>query len=382
MTQIKIALCLFMTAASVFGQADLPVTRTEHYEFHCNTNDVRTLAGQMEQRFAIYDQVFRFEIAKGNLPLRVRAYRDQNRYNDYVASRLETTLPGAVYLHHSRAERRELVICLGNEGGGGSLPFQAFLQFLRAFIPNPPAWIRDGFAVYFSTIEFDDSGELEYNENLSWLYTVKGMKDIPSPAALMAADAPEKIANFQALAWSLVSFFVNSGKGSYFRSLTESLMLLSPSNTAEENAGAIMNRIAAWNSMDEINADYRAYIKSRKSFADLITEGQDAYIAEKPAEAEAAFRGALELMPRHYAPWYYLGLLAYDSGDTQTAEQNYQNAMRFGADTALILYAMGINAAAAGKKNEAAELLRRSVDADPDYRENAETMIRQMEDQP
>ena len=378
----KIALCLFLTAVSAFGQDDLPVTRTDHYELRCDAADARALGRQMEQRFTVYDRLFRFEIAKAALPLKVKTFRDQKRYDDYVAARLETIQPGAAYLHHVQPELRELVIHTGSENR--ALPFQAFLQFLRAFIPNPPPWIRDGFAVYFATVEFDTAvdGGLIYDENLAWLDLVKSMKELPPAAALMAANAPEKIANFQPLAWSLVSFFVNSGKGGYLRSLMEGLMLLSLTNSAEENAEAIINRIAAWNNMNELNADYRAYIKSRKSFSELMDEGQDAYVKAMPQKAEAAFRSAMELMPRHYAPWYYLGLLAYDAGDTKTAEQNYQKALRLGADPAPLLYALGLNAAAAGKKKEAVELLRRSAEADPEnYRENAEELIRQLENQ-
>jgi len=360
-------------------EVEFPVLRTEHFEIHATLEDAQVLALQMESRFAAYNQVFRFNQGTLARPLRVRAFRDRDQYENYVAARIEGEVPpGAVYLHFNQAELRELVIHLGNEAG--ALPFQAFIQFLRAFVPNPPVWIRDGFGIHFATLDFDGEGRPTHRENLAWLDAVKAMRELPTPESIMRTLAPESMENFPGLAWSLVSFFLNSGNDNYLRSLTESFMVLSYTNTAEENVTAVVNRIAMWNDMDEIARDHLIYLDLHSSFIDLIAEGQAAYIGGRPAEAEEIFRRALRIRADHYAAWYYLGLLAYNVGDTETAERYYRIALSFGADNASILYALALNAATAGRTVEAIELLRQSARLDPErFDERAAIMIYQLD---
>jgi len=345
--------------------AEFPMIRTEHFEIRAAPEDARILALQMEGRFAEFNRVFRFFPGQLTGPLRVRAFRDRAQYESYVAERIEGEVPpGAVYLHFAQAELRELVIHLGNEAG--ALPFQSFIQFLRAFVPSPPVWIRDGFGVHFATLDIDDEGRPTHRENLAWLDAVKAMRELPTPEAIMRTLAPESVENFPGLAWSLVSFFINSGNENYLRSLTESFMMLSYTNTAEENVTAVVNRIAMWNDMGLMARDHLAYLGSRSSFIELIAEGQAAYIGGRPAEAEEIFRRALRIRADHYAAWYYLGLLAYNAGNTVAAERYYRMALSFGADTASVLYALALNAAVAGRTAEAIELLRQSAELAPE----------------
>ncbi|MCL2600612.1 MAG: tetratricopeptide repeat protein [Treponema sp.] len=388
--------CMFL-AGAVFTQQGIAketdgeysdtVVRTEHFEIHLDSGvcptDARTLALEMEGRFAAYNQIFRFDVRRLDGPLRVRAFGNRQRYESYVGSRLGGDVPpGAVYLHFAQTEMRELVIHLGSEAE--ILPFQAFIQFLRAFIPNPPVWVRDGFAIHFATLDFVVDGEGKgtpvHRENLVWLDVIRGIPELPSPETIMQTTSPASVDNFPGLAWSLVSFFLNSGNDNYRRSLTESFMMLSYRNSTEENTAAMVSRIAMWNSMGDIARDHRIYLDSLSSFSELIAAGQYAYNAGRAADAEAAFRGALEIRPDHYAPWYYLGLLAYNDNNTEAAERYYRIALGFGADTASVLYALALNAAIAGRTAEAMELLRQASATAPDrFGERAEILIEQLE---
>jgi len=370
---------------TVFAQQGGPALRTVHFDIYADPADVpigyvQVLARQMEGRFAVYNQVFRFDPGRLARPLRVRAFRSRELYESYVGARIEGAVPpGAVYLHFGQVELRELIIHLGYETY--ALPFQAFIQFLRAFVPDPPIWIRDGFGVHFATLSFDEEGVPTHRENLAWLDVVKAMRrEMPSPESIMRATAPVTVDNFPGVAWSLVSFFLNSGNYNYLRSFTESFMMLDYANTAEENAAAVVGRIAMWNNLYDMTRDHLYYIDSRRSFSELITYGQRAYISGRPETARAVFRRALEIRPDHYAPWYYLGLLAFNDGYTKTADRYYRMALSLGADTASILYAMALNAATATRMDEAIELLNRAAEIAPDrFRERAETLIYQLE---
>jgi hypothetical protein len=332
--------------------------------------DAEALVRELELRFDVYNRLFRFDTAETPFPLRVRLFQDKEAYDSYVSSRLGTTREGAVYLHYAQPERRELVILRGSPEEGRMFPHQAFIQYLRAFIPYPPAWMREGFAIYFNTLGFNSlSGELSYEENLAWLETVK-KSEPASLESVLLADIRGLPGNFQALSWSWVSFFLNSGNDAYFRTLTESFMVLSASATAGENAEAVMNRIVRWSDPETLQRDYQAYLRSRRTFAELMEEGRRAYTDKDPVTAELNFLHALDQKPAHYAPYYYLGLLAYEEKNYDIAEQYYRSALQYGADPALVYYALGLNAASGGKSGEAAGFLGQAAALSPERYKN------------
>jgi tetratricopeptide (TPR) repeat protein len=354
--------------------------RSEHYAVISDGGDGAAVSREMESRFAVYNRLFRFDPAAGSLPLLVRVYRNKTSYDAYISGRLGGTRPGAVYLHYRQSDRRELVINRGSPEEGKMVPYQAFIQFLRTFVPNPPSWMREGFAIYFSTLTVTEDGEPAYEENLSWLDTVKGLGEKAfSPEAILLADQRGFPQDFQSLSWALVSFFLGSGREEYFRTMTESFLLLSSTATAAENSETLMKRISLWNPPDTLSGDFRNYLASRKTFTELIEEGQRAYALRDPIGAELAFLGALDQKPAHYAPYYYLGLLAYEEGAVEMAEQYYLSALRYGADEALVFYALGVNAAAAGKTGDAIDYLRRAAAASPErYREKSDSLIQRL----
>ncbi|MCL2879218.1 MAG: tetratricopeptide repeat protein [Treponema sp.] len=368
--------------------------RSAHYIITGGGEDAQAVAGDMEARYAIYNRLFRFDSdpadtapagtasagkaadsmpgSISDAPLNVRVFYDSAAYADYVNSRLapdggntEASGSGAIYLHYNDVDRRELVIDRSASGENNALPYQAFIQFLRAFVANPPAWMREGFAAYFGSLR-DTGGKLAYEENLDWLETVKEMDILPPVELVLAADDSKLPENFPALAWSVASFFCNSGNSEYTRAINDSFMLVSGKLTAQENTDAIMRRITRWNDMSVLNADYRNYLDSRKTFSWLMDEGMRAWSAHNYTDAQLAFLSARNQKPSHFAPWYYLGLLAYEEKNYETAEQYYLSSLKLGADPALTAYALGLNAAGAGKTADAKKYLSEAARIAPE----------------
>jgi tetratricopeptide (TPR) repeat protein len=347
---------------------------------------------ELELRFEVYNRLFGFDAAALDAPLRVRAFRDKADYDAYILDRLGKTVNGAIYLHYNQKDRRELVIHRGSPEEAAALPYQAFVQFLRAFVANPPAWIRDGFAVFFSSLRYDpETDKLDYTENLTWLKAVKNLGDkAPSLESVLLADSRGIPDHFQGLAWSVVSFFLNSGELNsdklnngedlYSRTLTEIFMTLDPAASAQVNAEAVMRRIDIRTDAETLRRDYLSYLAARKTFAELLKEGQAAYARKDPAAA-IIFREAENLNPAHYAPCYYLGLLAYEGKEYGEAEQYYRAALQYGADPALVNFARGLNAAMAGLKTEAAAFLEDAAKASPTrYRRRVDDMLVKLKD--
>jgi tetratricopeptide (TPR) repeat protein len=376
-----LALVFFPALTLSAQQGPSPQTvriESQYYEVISDTGaaDAEALAGELEGRFIVYNRLFRFNPQSLSAPLKVRVFGNREDYDRYVSARVGEARPGAVYFHYNQIDRRELVVHRGEEEG--LLPHQAFIQFLRAFIPNPPAWLREGFSIYFSTLTFNAlTGALEYDENLAWLETVKKLQTGgPSPESIMLADIRGIPEYFQSVSWALVSFFLNSGKEDYFRTMTDSFAILALPASAAENCQAVFNHISLWTDLHALEEDYRAYIAARKTFMELIDEGRDAYAARDLLGAELAFMSALDQKPDHYAPYYYLGLLFYEEKNYDMAEHYYRSALQYGADSALVTYALGLNAAAAGRREAAVSFLEQAAAASPErYRQKAADII-------
>jgi tetratricopeptide (TPR) repeat protein len=344
--------------------------------------DAALLLKELELRLELYNRLFRFETAGIDGPLQVRSIADAGVYEAYVRSRLDQAPPGAVYIHYNRPDRRELVINRGSAAEAEMVSHQAFIQCFRAFIPNPPSWMNDGFAILFSSLRFDpESEELTYDENLAWLDTVKKLGGGAAPPGLILLADDEaysagSIDNFKPLSWALASFLLNSGDEDYFRSLTEMFMALSPNASAAENSRAAARRLTLWTDFEELALDCQSYLEAKKSFAELVGAGQQAYGEGDFENAERLFAQARSMRPGEAAPCYYLALLAYGAKDYARAEDLYNAALYNGADPALVHYALGLNAVSAGRADPGIRWLEQAAEAAPDrFREKAERII-------
>jgi hypothetical protein len=327
------------------------------------------LLTELELRMDLYNRLFHFDPAEIAAPLQVRAIADAEAYESYVSRQIGRAPAGAVYIHYSRPDKRELAVHRGSGAEPAMLAHQAFVQYLRAFVPNPPSWMRDGFAIVFSAIQFDPAAqELAYGENLAWLDAVKKLgPSAPEPEAILLADARGGgSTDFQPLAWALASFFLNYDTDEYFRTLAEMFMALSPDATAAENSLAAAKRLTVWTDFEALAEDYQNYLGLRKSYAELVEAGQRAYESGDREAARTNFAQALSARPGEPAPYYYLGLIAYDDRDFAKAGELYNAALGRGADDALVQYALGLNAAAAGQNAEARRLLEQAAIAAPE----------------
>jgi tetratricopeptide (TPR) repeat protein len=357
-----------------------------------DSDGAEALVKELELRMAAYNRLFHFDPDTMQGPLMVRAFTDQEAYDAYISERLGNTQEGAVYLHYSSGDRRELIIHRGSPDEEAMVSHQAFIQFLRSFITNPPAWIREGFAVFFSTLSMNHTdGQLQDRENLDWLETVKTLgNQAPAPYQILMADIDGAPDNFQASAWALSSFFLKGGgtsseasHGDYFRILGEMFMALSPEASAMENTSAAMRRLSLSADMETVEKDYRAYLTSRQTFPELIASGRTAYEGKDLTAAERYFSEAAEARPSHFAPHYYLGLLAYEKKEYEAAESYYQKALEYGADAPLVNYALGLNAASAGRGADAVAYLEQAAAAAPDrYGEKAKELISRLNGAP
>jgi len=382
-----VALTTGIQAQDGMEAASLAIAQSTHYEVRSElgSDDAVALARELDLRFDIYNELFHFDPSLLSGKLKVRAFKDEAMFDAYLLTALGDTRDGASYLHYSRPERSELLLVRDSKPVSiRAFSHQAFIQFLRAFVPNPPAWMREGFAIFFEPLLFDPRiDDFLFEENLAWLETVKAWgPDAPGIDRILLSDEDPTLGTERRnpASWALVSFILNSSDEVYRRFLYESILLLDSASSASENGLTIAERGAAWIDASRANADYADYLSSRKTFAELVEAGRSAYAAKDPQTAERAFYAAEELKPGHYAPYYYLGLLAYERKDYALAENHYKSALQNGADAALVNYALGVNAAADARNADALKFLEQAKNASPErYSVKADELIARLQ---
>jgi Flp pilus assembly protein TadD len=157
-------------------------------------------------------------------------------------------------------------------------------------------------------------------------------------------------------------------------------MLLRADADTAANTLAVYRRFGLFGNTETLRAALAAYAASRKTFTELLTEGEAALNAEDEAQAVALFTEAAGRRSEDPAPLYYLGMIAFRRKDYAGAQARYADALKKGADRALIQYARGMCAAAQGDIEGARKLLEEAANGGGDerYRKLARDLLKRM----
>lgn len=369
----------------------LAQARGERYAVYSELGEANAaeLAAKLDALFGVYNRYLRFDATALSVPLRVRLFATKAAFDAYLEKVVGQTREDFVYLHYSTVERSELVLFAkaDPEDFAASLAHQAFVQFLKAFVPNPPLWIQEGFAVYFESVRPDPaSGKVDFPENTAWLETVKSLNArgaLMSPAQLLAVGLDESRAKrdvFYPQSWAFVAFLSGSPDRSYNRFLWDAISSLDPKAGFETNMAKTKRMFDAWYAADRAEEDFLAWIDSQKTFADLVTDGVAAYGAGDIEGAGKIFSLALEKNETNYIPYYYLGLVAYAKSDFALADFYYKSALELGCDPAVTNYALGINAFASNRFEDARSYLEFAKSSAPErYTAKVDELVARIE---
>jgi hypothetical protein len=345
------------------------------------------LDAQLEALFDLYSSVFHFDQSSLGIKLRVREFKDKAGFDAYLNQVAGQTKDDFVYLHYASLERSELVL-FGKAGdeAEASLAHQAYVQYLKAFIKNPPLWLRDGFSVYFESARWDPKAKsMAFPENVAWLETAKALREkkgllpIEKLISLSAEEAKAGVDVFYPEAWAFASFLVNAEDKSYNRLFWDSLSALHRDSSLAENQAAVSKLFASWTGFDKAELAFGAYLDGKKTFSDLVTEGVASYGSKNYSAASASFEAAARLNASSYIPLYYMGLIAYANGDYSLAEYDYKSALALGCDAGTANYALGVNAIALNKPEEAKAYLQAARTASPErYGAKADELLKRL----
>lgn len=378
-----------MTAqTSSFSDAD-----SEHYRVlsELGAASAQETADKLESLFGLFNEYFHFDVDELPASLRVRIFSSKDRFDTYLTRVIDETRDDFVYLHYTDLAKSELVgYAMEEEAFEISLKHQSFIQYLRAFIPNPPLWLREGFAVFFEEVAFDNAfGTAEYRENLAWLETLQSIVDLsagytPIPLSEMLRinvdEARDNIEVFYPQAWGMVSFLLRSDNRDHNRLMWDTISALSSEATLSENSENVWNAAFQWEEENRLIEAFATYVQDRRSFRGLVQDGIDYYADGNLAAAEESFVTALKAREDNFIPYYYMGLISYDKKDWVVADYYYNEALDKGATEALTFYALGVNAYAANNFDEAISYLEATIEADPvAYQTKAQQLLDRIE---
>jgi hypothetical protein len=357
----------------------------------------QALGAEFEALYGLFGGTFRFDSSALPGKLKVKEFKDKAGFDAYLQNAAGQTKDDFVYLHYSLPERRELLLfsregsgAIGHEAigqeAGESLVHQAFVQYLKAFVNNPPLWMRDGFAVYFESAAWDPKAKiLTFPENLAWLPTAKALlaKNAFLPLNKLLSLSPDESRSELDVvypeSWAFASFLVNSGDKAYNRLLWHSISCLRRDAKLEENQAAIAARAASWYVEADAQAAFSSYLSGRKTFADLVGDGVKSYGEKAYDAARVSFETAAKQDGASYLPPYYLGLIAYAAGDYSLAEFNYKSALEKGCESAVANYALGLNAYAQKKLEDAKKYLSAAKTSSPErYGQKVDELLKKI----
>jgi hypothetical protein len=368
-------------AGAVFGQAT-----TDHYVVLSERGQDRAdaLSRQLEALFGLYDGFFRYDASGLKAKLNVREFSDKSGFDVYMNQIVGQSKDDFVYLHYPSPERSELLVFPKDEPDfSASLAHQGFVQFIKAFVLNPPLWIREGVAVCFESAKWDDkAGTMDFPENLAWLETVKSLKDrnllmgLDKLLTIGQEEARAELDVFYPQAWAFTSFLLNSEDKGYNRLLWDSVAALRKDAGLEDNQAAVAKIVETWYGVDAASTAFAAYLGDRKTFPELVAMGVRQYADKAWTEAGDAFAAAQSMNGSSYVPDYYLGLIAYAQNQFDLADSHYKQALALGCDPAITNYALGVNAYAQNRLDDAKAFLKLAKDAAPDrYGEKVDSLV-------
>jgi tetratricopeptide (TPR) repeat protein len=388
---VALLLCAALPLAA--QQAKLFTAVSEHYRVSSETSQSQAeeISRRMEACLRMYNDLFHFDLSLLPAKLNVKMMRDMASFNAYLTKVLSQTRTDFVFIAYSDPEKSEL-LCFPKEekAFSSSLVHQGCIQFLKAFVANPPVWLREGAASALEAAVWDPKssaytpkpnyGGLEELKSIVWGESPQ--KLIPFSDFLMytreLAQAHADV--FYPQAWGLVHFLLNSPERAYNRMLWDAISSIDPKAALEENSQRARSRAVAWVSEGKLRQDFESFILAVRTAGELLRDGVDSYGRGDFPKAEEALTRSLELEPESGPAWYYLGLVAYSKKDYAKAEDLYMKAFQLGTNAALINYAIGVNAFAAGKADTAAKYLKMARDADTTaYGDKVDALLKRIE---
>ena len=181
MKRLILTTAFLIICAATFGQIKTFYHFTsDNYRVSSDLSEAhaKTIADKMEASLVLFNEMLHFDLPELDVKLKVTMFSEKAGFNDYLTTILNQTRDNFAYIHYTDLAKSELVgFDMENEDDfNSSLIHQGFIQFLKAFIPNPPIWLREGIATYCEKAWYDiKTNKFSFRPNYIWLSTLKNI---------------------------------------------------------------------------------------------------------------------------------------------------------------------------------------------------------------
>jgi tetratricopeptide (TPR) repeat protein len=391
MRKSVLSVLLVYACTFCFAQDKFFASESQHYKVFSQTSQAQAdeVARTMEACLALYNGVFHFDLSKLPGKLQVKVFADASGFKNYLNDLTSQPMTDFVFLSYEDPQKSELLAFTKEPDAFlSSLIHQGCVQFIKAFVANPPMWLREGVAIYLEGSSYDPkTSALVFKPNFIWLDTLKAiLRGENAHQAIPISDligftketAQEKLDVFYPEAWGLVSFLMASPDKSINRILWDSIGSMAPKASIDDNSQRAQRTAFSWVDSQALQKAFQSYALSLKTVQDLVREGVDFYVKGDLDQAERSFRSSLDLQPDSNISYYYLGLISYSRKDYAGAEKAYVKAGQLGMAGAAVDYALGVNAFAGGNLTEATDRLTKAKESDPAYAEKVDGLLKRI----
>ncbi len=377
---------LMIIVAIIFGICSITFAQTGTFQEAASTHyrvfsevgltHAQETADMLDAYVGLYNNYLHFDTSTLETKLKVRIFANKTNFDSYLSTLIPQKRDSFVYLQYKDLAKSELLgFYVDDDAFQKAMVHHGFVQFLKAFVPNPPLWLQKGFAVYLEKSTYDTEAQsVAFVDNLVWVKTVKNIINgangyelisLPDLLTLTVDRANIAIESFYAESWALVSFLTDSNLHQYNRLLWDTISSLDSSASMSENGTNVASEVFSWVSTDSFYVDFLDFMTNVKTFPELVTDGMTFYASDDYEGAEMFFLRAIERNGRHDIPYYYLGLINYARNDYNLAEYYYLTSQQMGGELGLTYYALGVNAYADNRFDAAKSYLSKAGEADP-----------------
>ncbi len=354
--------CLFMglfllpiITAQTAPDQNTPMTlyQSAHYEVEAAASlagsDVEAMVYQLEANYTLFSEMFTQATQRPEDLLHVKIYADKESFNQALAPQKVYNRNNYIYLYYNDPAQNVLIIYpIDNENEErAQLARHSFFSYAFDSVPTLPAWLREGLALYYESLIYEEDGKAIVPYNHLYLDDLKkaaqeeplNLKDL-----MMLSDEDGKFEKNQfeknlLYSWGIVNYLMFSDNEADRSIIGEALAMASKDNTQTENSQAIMDFI--FSRKPALEADFSNFLDSQMGYVEMLDAMREAYAQREFERAKNYAENAAMAHPEAYVPVYYLGLIAFENQEYEIAKEQYNKALELGAPQALIDFVMG-----------------------------------------
>lgn len=336
------------------GQAlSMTLYQSAHYEVEADASlsgtDVEAMVHELEANYTLFSEMFTSAAQRPEGLLHVKIYADKESFNQALAGQRVYNRNNYIYLYYNDPAQNVLMIYpIENENEErAQLARHSFFSYAFDSIPTLPAWLREGLALYYESLIYEEEGKAIVPYNHLYMDDLKkavsegplNLKDL-----MLLTDEGGQFEKNQfeknlLYSWGIVNYFMFSDNEGDRSIIEQAVALATKENTQEQNSQTIMDFLFSRN--PGLETDFTNFLDSQMGYVEMLDAMRTAYAEKEFDRAKNYAESAAQAHPEAYVPVYYLGLIAFENKDYEMAKEQYNKALDLGAPKALIDFVLG-----------------------------------------